>query len=119
MGDILAFLLLNMLEFSLLMMRKGDHRMEENTQDQSKTEPIVPVTGGAFKAFIRNIWRACGYYIFFAAVFVMLELLLRLSTDKKIDFTGFSFSVIFNLILITLFCYAMSFISKKKTYHLL
>ncbi|MCL2153772.1 MAG: LTA synthase family protein [Oscillospiraceae bacterium] len=88
--------------------------MEDNTQDSGKLESIPPVSRGPFITFVRNIWRILGYYIFFIMVFAMYELLLRLSAGGRFDFLGFLFSVFCNTILVTLFCYAMSFISKKK-----
>jgi len=70
--------------------------------------------GGVLVVLARNVWRSFGYYIFFFAVFAFFELLLRLSSSKHFEFAGFFFAVLFNLILVSFFCYAMSFISKKK-----
>jgi len=86
--------------------------MEEKSKE-SVAAAAAPADKGLLKVLVRNIWRTFGYYIFFFAVFAMFELLLRLSSVKHVEFSGFFFSVIFNLILLSLFCYAMSFVSKK------
>ena len=59
------------------------------------------------------IWRDYGYYIFFLLVFFMYELVLRVSTVKRLGLAGFIFSVAFNLILVFLICYSMTFVPKK------
>ena len=85
-------------------------------EDKEKTlaEAAPPLAGkNLMKVLVRNVWRAFGYYIFFYLVFTINEVLLRLSSVKQIEFTGFFFSVVFNLILASLFCYSMSFVSKR------
>ena len=60
-----------------------------------------------------GVWRRYGYYIFFIAVFLMFELVLRLATVKRFGFSGFLYSAGFNVILSFLVCYALTFASKK------
>jgi len=88
-------------------------KVEENSKKPIKEDSAVPVKKGLLYVLIRNIWRIFGYYIFFYAVFAMYELLLRLSSVKQVELAGFLFSVMFNSVLISLFCYAMSFVPKK------
>ena len=89
------------------------HDMEEKMKEQAAEAPAIPAGMGLLRIVIENIWRKFGYYIFFFTVFIMYEVLLRLSSVKSIEFTGFFFSTVFNLILMSLFCYTMSFISRK------
>ena len=87
--------------------------MEEKLKEPIEDTLVIPTGKGMLKVVIRNIWRKFGYYIFFFAVFIMYELLLRLASVQYIEFIGFSFAIVFNLILIYLFCYIMSFVSKR------
>ena len=61
----------------------------------------------------KHIWRYFGNYIFFLAAFTLFELLLRFSTTGPFEFTGFLFSVLFNMILILVFCSVMNFVTGK------
>ena len=81
--------------------------------DAPEPDALVTEDGGVFKVLAHNIWRSFGYYIFFFAVFIIFELLLRLSSVKRIEFAGFLFATCFNLILMSFFCYLMTFFSKK------
>ena len=90
-----------------------DELLEETKKEHKEANPAGPCGKELLIVLIRNIWRTFGYYIFFFSVFTMYELLLRLASVKEVEFTGLLFAAIFNLILILLLCYVMSFIPKK------
>ena len=83
--------------------------MEENTNEHA--EPAHEDSGS--RSSSGSVWRNYGYYIFFFSVFIMYELVLRISTVKQISSVGFLFSVMFNLILAYLIFFATTFVSKK------
>ena len=103
--------------------KSEEERPEEENLALSNTTGSIELAAarasgkGLFRVIVKNIWRAYGYYIFFFAVFTIFELLLRLSSNfspaRHFEFAGFLFAVFFNIVLISLFCYAMSFASKK------
>ena len=62
---------------------------------------------------MKHIWRYYGNYIFFCVAFSFFELVMRLSTPRSFDFTGFAFSILFNCIIALVLCSITNFLSKK------